>query len=73
MFCRSIVNSIAMTDFYLYLGSAAMTNIVINNIQEDFEFVLGYEGYKFPRVMAEFLSSSLRLSFRRPIDHRRYC
>jgi hypothetical protein len=57
VFYPSIVGSIAMTDFDMGLSSAAMNNIVMGKIQEDFAFVVGGEGYKFLRILAEFLSS----------------
>jgi hypothetical protein len=51
-----------MTCFDLRLSSAAMKNIVIDTIQENFEFVVGGEGYKCARVMADFLSPRVSLS-----------
>jgi hypothetical protein len=43
------------------LSSAAMTNIRIDDPQNDFTFVVGANSYSCPRVIAEFLSSRIRL------------
>jgi hypothetical protein len=51
-----------MNDFDLGLRAAAIMNIVIDDIQEDFVFVVGGQSYKCPRVRAEFLSPRLCLS-----------
>jgi hypothetical protein len=51
-----------MADFDLCLSSAAIKNIIIGKIQEDFEFVVGGQGYKCPRIIAEFLSPRVSLS-----------
>jgi hypothetical protein len=57
-----IVGSIPMADFDVSLSSAAIQNIVIDGIQEDFVFVVGGQGDKCPRMMAEFLSPRVCLS-----------
>jgi hypothetical protein len=59
---KSIVGSIRMTDLDVCLSSAGMKNIVINQIQENFEFVVGISGYKSPYIIAEFVSRRVSLS-----------
>jgi hypothetical protein len=49
-------------DFDLCLTSTAMKNMVLAQIQEDFEFVVGCHRYQLPRIMAEILSSRVCLS-----------
>jgi hypothetical protein len=44
------------------LSSAAIKNIVVDQIQEDFEFVVGCHGYKCGRILAEFLSPRVCLA-----------
>jgi hypothetical protein len=51
-----------MTGFDVCLSSAAIQNIVTDQIQEDFEFVVGGQEYKCSRIIAEFLSSRVRVS-----------
>jgi hypothetical protein len=51
-----------MTDFNVSLSSAAIKNIVLYQIQEDFEFVVGGQRFKLPRILAEFLSPRVCLS-----------
>jgi hypothetical protein len=51
-----------MSDSDLSLSSAALKNITIDKIQENFAFVVGEEAYNFPRVLAEFLSPRVCLS-----------
>jgi hypothetical protein len=51
-----------MTDFDVCLSSAAIKNIVTDNIQENLMFVVSGKGYNFPRIMAEFLSPRICLS-----------
>jgi hypothetical protein len=51
-----------MTAFGVCLSSAAIKNMVVDQIQEDFEFVVGYHGYKCPRILAELLSPRICLS-----------
>jgi hypothetical protein len=51
-----------MTDFDVCLSPAAITNIVLEQIQEDFQFVVGDQRYKCPRILAEFLSPRVCLS-----------
>jgi hypothetical protein len=51
-----------MTAFGVCLSSAAIKNMVVNQIQEDFEFVVGGHGYKCARILAEFLSPRVCLS-----------
>jgi hypothetical protein len=45
-----------MTDFDVCLSSPAIKDIVVDKIQEDFEFVVGGERYKCAPIIAEFLS-----------------
>jgi hypothetical protein len=59
---RSIVGPIPMTDFDMCLSSAGIKNILIDKIQEDFEFVVGDQRYKLPHIFAEFLSRRVYLS-----------
>jgi hypothetical protein len=59
---RSIVASTPMTDFDLCLSSAGMKNIPIAKIQEDFEFVVGDQGYKCSRILDECLSPRICLA-----------
>jgi hypothetical protein len=51
-----------MTDFDVCLSSAAIKNIVLDQIQEDFEFVVGGQSHKCGRILAEFLSPRVCLS-----------
>jgi hypothetical protein len=51
-----------MGDFYVCLSSAAMKNIIIGNIQEDFDFLVGGQVYKCLRILAAFLSPRICLS-----------
>jgi hypothetical protein len=51
-----------MTAFGVCLSSAAIKNIVVDQIQEDFEFVVAGERYKCARILAEFLSPRVCLS-----------
>jgi hypothetical protein len=51
-----------MTAFGVSLSSAAIKNIIVEQIQEDFEFVVGGHGYKCGRIVAEFLSPRVCLS-----------
>jgi hypothetical protein len=51
-----------MTDFDVCLSSAAIRNIVLDQIQEDCEFVVSGQRYKCPRIIAEFLSARVCLS-----------
>jgi hypothetical protein len=61
--CREYVfGSIPMTDFDVCLSSAAIKNIVLDQIQEDFDFIVGGKGYKCPRILAQFLSPRVCLS-----------
>jgi hypothetical protein len=58
----SIVASIQMIDFDLCLSPTAMKNIIISNIQENLEFVVGGQKYQCPGILAEFLSPRVCLS-----------
>jgi hypothetical protein len=51
-----------MTDFDVCLSSRAIKNIVVDKIQENFEFVVGVERYKCAPIIAEFLSPRICLS-----------
>jgi hypothetical protein len=51
-----------MADFDLCLSSTGVKNIVIDKIQENFEFVVGGEGYTCPRIISEVLSPRASLS-----------
>jgi hypothetical protein len=51
-----------MTDFDVCLSSAAIKNIVLNQIQEEFEFVVGGQRYRCPHFIAEFLSPRVCIS-----------
>jgi hypothetical protein len=59
---RSIVRPSPMTDFDVCLSPAAIKNIVLEQIQEEFLFVVGGQRYKCPRIVAEFLSPRVLLS-----------
>jgi hypothetical protein len=58
----AIVGSVPSTGFDMCLISAAMKNIIHNNIEENFVFVAGGNKYKCSRINAEFLSSRVLLS-----------
>jgi hypothetical protein len=51
-----------MAAFGVCLGSAAIKNIVLDQIQEDFELFCWGHWYKCPRILAEFLSPRVCLS-----------
>jgi hypothetical protein len=51
-----------MTDFDVCLSLAATKNIILVEIQETFVFVRGGQGYKCPRIVAEFFSPRFCLS-----------
>jgi hypothetical protein len=51
-----------MTDFSVSLSSAAIKSVVVNEIQEDCEFVLGGKGYTCASIRARVLSPRIRLS-----------
>jgi hypothetical protein len=51
-----------MAGFEIRLSSAAIKNIVIHKIQEDFAFVVGGQSYQFPRIVAAFWSPRVCLS-----------
>jgi hypothetical protein len=50
-----------MDDFDVCLSSAAMKNIILDKIGEDFVFVVEGKGYKCPSFIAEFLSTRVSL------------
>jgi hypothetical protein len=58
----SIVGSNPMIDFDVCLRSVAIQDILIDKIQDDFEFVVGGQRYKCPRFLATFLSPRICLS-----------
>jgi hypothetical protein len=61
--CRDYVfGSIPITDFDVCLNPAAIKNVGLDTIEEDFEFVVGGKGYKCPRILAEFLSPRVCVS-----------
>jgi hypothetical protein len=49
------LESIQETAFGLCLSSDAIENIILDQIQEDFEFIGGGQRYKCPRILAKFL------------------
>jgi hypothetical protein len=51
-----------MSDFDVCLSSTAMQHIINNNIQENFEFVVGGQSSKCPGILAEFLSPRIFLA-----------
>jgi hypothetical protein len=51
-----------MTDFDVCVSSAAIKNIVVDQIQEEFEFVVRGQRYKCPHIIAELLSPRVCLS-----------
>jgi hypothetical protein len=51
-----------MSDFDVCLSSAAMTNIVLDKIEENFVLVVGSQEYECPCIVAEFLSSRVCIS-----------
>jgi hypothetical protein len=51
-----------MIDFNGCLISSAIKNILIGHIQENFEFAVGCQVYKGPRILAKFLSPRFCLS-----------
>jgi hypothetical protein len=50
-----------MNHFALCLSSAAIKNMVLDQIQEAFEFIVDGQGYKCPPIIAEFLSPRVSL------------
>jgi hypothetical protein len=59
---RPVKRARPMNHFDLGLSSAAIENIVIDTIQDDFAFVVGSQSYNCPRILAEFLSPRVYLS-----------
>jgi hypothetical protein len=51
-----------MTGFGMCLSSAAIKNMVLDQIQEDFEFVVAGQRYPCTRILGEFLSPRVCLS-----------
>jgi hypothetical protein len=60
----SIVMSSQMSDFGVSLSWAAIKNVVIEKMQEDFAFIVGDKWYNCASIISRFVPSNLVVAFR---------